>query len=177
MFERVIEDDLRKANTPEENAAMRKEIYEKFRKEFLEFVDLLKNQGIAQTLYNAATPKETIGIWRKYKSKNQPLLDQIRSWADYRIDYFNTQNIMPFFEADEKLDNILEIGLMIFIVGDEVVLLAEEDITPSFTNELVELLKRSPNELVQAASCHIEKEGFETMTSKSIAKYYKKKWI
>lgn len=83
------------------------------------------------------------------------------------------------FEKDEELDCILEIGLMIFIVKDECLLNEEdidakfdEDFNSKFLEQLTELLKKSPNQILKAAGWYIDYNGFETMTAENIFDYY-----
>lgn len=171
MFETTIEKDLESATTDAQRESICSEIYNKYRDEFLTFIEELKKNGIAQALYNSSTPEETMFIWERYSSENQELFARIKSWAEGRTDYFNTYEPIPLFKDDEKIECILEVGLMILIVKDECVLL-EEDINTSFNEELITLLKKSPNRLLKAAGWYIDCDGYETMTKENIFDFY-----
>lgn len=171
MFETTIEKDLQSATTDAERESIFSKIYNKYRDEFLAFIEELKKSGIAQSLYNSSTPEETISIWEKYSSENQELFARIKSWAEGRSEYFNTYEPVPLFEEDEKIESILEVGLMILIVKDEGILL-EEDINEGFNEELIKLLKKSPNRLLEAAGWYIDCDGYDTMTKENIYTFY-----
>lgn len=171
MFETTIEKDLQSATTDAERESIFSKIYSKYRDEFLAFVKELKKSGIAQALYDSSTPEETIFIWEKYSSENQELFARIKSWAEGRAEYFNTYEPVPLFEEDEEIGCILEVGLMIFIVKDECIL-SEEDITEVFNEELIALLKKSPNQLLKAAGWYIDCDGYESMTKENIYNFY-----
>lgn len=178
MFETTIEKDMETASTDAELESLTIKIYNKFRGEFLEFIEELKKSGIAQALYNSSTPEETVSLWAKYSSENEDFFARVKAWAERRDEYFDTLETFPLFEKEEKLDNILEIGLMIFIVKDEW-LLSEEDIdskldersNSKFIEQLTELLKKSPNRILKAAGWYIDYNGFETMTEENIFDY------
>lgn len=172
MFETTIEKDLQSATSDAERESICRKIYSKYRDEFLAFIEELKKSGIAQDLYNSSTPEETISIWEKYSSENQKLITRIKSWAEGRIEYFNTHEPVPLFEEDEEMECILEVGLMIIIVNDECILL-EEDINEGFNDKLIELLKKSDNRLLKAAGWYIDCDGYESMTKENIYNYYK----
>ena len=77
---------------------------------------------------------ELTGINRAMISKIEngdylPSIEQLETLG--KIFKFEYEDL---FEKEEKLDNILEIGLMIFIVKDEC-LLSEEDIDSKFATE------------------------------------------
>ena len=167
MFETTIEKDLQTATTDAERQSIYSEIFNKYRDEFLTFIEELKKSSIAQKLYNSSTAKETMSIWEKYSSENQDLFVRIKSWAEGRSEYFDTYEPVPLFEEDENVECILEIGLMILIVKDECVL-SEEDINKTFDEELINLLKNSPNRLLNAAGCYIDCNGYETMTKENL---------
>ena len=167
MFEATIEKDLKSATCEAEREAIFSQIYNKYRGEFLVFIEELKKSGIAQALYNSSTPEETISIWEKYSSENQELFARIKSWAEGRSEYFDTYEPVPLFEEDEEIECILEVGLMILIVKDECILL-EEDINETFGTELVALLKKSSNKIIRAAGCYINCNGYDTITSENI---------
>jgi len=171
MFETTIEKDFQSATTDAERESIFSKIYNKYRDEFLAFVEELKKSGIAQALYNSSTPEETISIWEKYSSENQELFAKIKSWAEGRSEYFNTYEPVPLFEEDEKMESILEVGLMILIVKDECILL-EEDINEGFSEELIKLLKKSPNRLLEAAGWYIDCDGYDTMSKENIYTFY-----
>ena len=171
MFETTIEKDLQLATTDAERESIFCKIYNKYRDEFLTFVEELKKSGIASALYNSSTQEETFSIWEKYYSENQELFAEIKVWAEGRADYFNTYEPVSIFKNEEELDSILEIGLMIFIVQDESVL-SEEDINENFVEKLINLLKNNSNELLKAAGWYIECDGFETMTKENIFDFY-----
>jgi hypothetical protein len=171
MFEKTIEKDLETATTEAERESIANKIYSKYRDEFLLFIEELKNNGIAQKLYNSLTPEETMSLWKEYSSKNQDFFTRIKSWAENRSEYFNTWEYFPLFEENEKIEYHLEIGLMISIVKDEC-LLSEEDINPAFNEELIALLKNSPNRLLKAAGWYIDCDGYDTMTKENIYKFY-----
>lgn len=171
MFETTIEKDLQTANTDAKLEAIFSKIYNKYRKEFLAFIEELKKSGIAQKLYNSSTPEETISIWKKFSSENQGLFERIKSWAEARDEYFNTYEHAPLFEEDEKVECCLEVGLMIIIVKDECIL-SGEDIKESYDAELVTLLKKSNNRLLKAAGWYIDCDGYETMTEENIYTFY-----
>lgn len=172
MFETTIEKDLQAATTNAERESIFSKIYNKYREEFLEFIKELKKSGIAQDLYNSSTPEETISIWEKYSSENKKLFERIKSWAEGRFKYFNTYEPVPLFEEDEKIECILEVGLIILIVKDECILF-EEDINKEFNEKLIELLKKSPNRIIKAAGWYIDCEGYETITKENIYNYFK----
>ena len=171
MFETTIEKDLQAATTNAERESIFSKIYNKYREEFLEFIKELKKSGIAQDLYNSSTPEETISIWEKYSSENKKLFERIKSWAEGRFKYFNTYEPVPLFEEDEKIECILEVGLIILIVKDECILF-EEDINKEFNEKLIELLKKSPNRIIKAAGWYIDCEGYETITKENIYNYF-----
>lgn len=174
MFETTIEKDMETASTDAELESLATKIYNKFRSEFLEFIEELKKSGIAQALYNSSTPEETVSLWAKYSSENEDFFARVKTWAERRDEYFDTLEFFPMFDKDEELDCILEIGLMIFIVKDEC-LLSEEDIDPDedfnskFGEQLTELLKKSSNRILKAAGWYIYYTGsFDTMTEGNI---------
>lgn len=171
MFETTIEKDLQSAMTEAERADICMKIFSKYQKEFLAFIEKLKQSGIAQSLYNSSTPEETISLWKKYSSENQDLFGRIKAWAEGRGEYFNTHEPCPLFENNQKLDCILEIGLMILIVKDETLLL-DEDINENFTEELVMLLMENPNPILKAAAYYIDCDGFDTITAENIFDFY-----
>ena len=171
MFETTIEKDLETATTKTERESIANKIYSKYRDEFLLFIEELKNNGIAQKLYNSLTPEETMSLWKEYSSKNQDFFTRIKSWAENRSEYFYTWESFPLFEENEKIESHLEIGLMISIVKDEC-LLSEEDINPAFNEELIALLKNSPNRLIKAAGWYIDCDGYDTITKANIYKFY-----
>ena len=171
MFETTIEKDLQSANTDAERESIFSKIYNKYRDEFLAFIEELKKIGIAQALYNSSTPEETISIWEKYSSENHELFTRIKSWAEGRSEYFNTYEPVPLFEEDEEIECILEVGLMILIVKDECIL-CEEDINEGFNEELIALLKKSPNRLLKAAGWYIDCDGYESITKENIYNFY-----
>lgn len=171
MFETTIEKDLETATTKAERESIANKIYSKYRDEFLLFIEELKNNGIAQKLYNSSTPEETLSLWKEYSSKNQDFFTKIKSWAENRSEYFHTYENFPLFEQNEKIECHLEIGLMISIVKDECIF-SDEDITPSFNEELIALLKNSPNRLLKAAGWYIDCNDYETMTKENIYKFY-----
>ena len=178
MFETTIEKDLQTATSNAERESLALQIYNKFRREFLEFIEELKKSDIAQALYNSSTPEETVSLWAKYSSENEDFFARVKVWAEGRDEYFAAFERFPLFEKDEKLDSILEIGLMIFIVKDEC-LLNEEDIdakfdensNSKFLEQLTELLKKSSNRILKAAGWYIDSNGFETMTEENIFDY------
>lgn len=171
MFETTIENDWESATTWAEQEAISEKIYNKFRNEFLTFINELKESGIAQALYNSSTPEETISIWEEYSAKNQELLARIDSWAKGRYEYFNTFDSFPLFKDDEEIDCILEAGLMIFSVNDECIL-SEEDINNDFIKKIVGLLEKSSNQLLRAAGYYIDCNGFESMNKENIYNFY-----
>lgn len=171
MFETTIEKDLQAATTDAERESIFSQIYNKYHLEFLTFIEELKNSGIAQDLYNSSSPEETISIWEKYSSENQELFERIKSWAEGRDEYFNTCEPVPLFEKDEKVECVLEVGLMILIVKDECILL-EEDIGEGFNEKLITLLKKSSNRLLKAAGCYIDCKDYETITKENIYDFY-----
>ena len=171
MFEKSIEKDLQTATTDAERESIYNEVYDKYRKEFLAFIEELKENGIVQKMYNSSTPEETISMWEEYSSKNQELFTRIKSWAEGRIEYFNTYESIPLFEEGEKVECILEIGLIIFIVEDESIL-NEEDINESFNKELITLLKNNSNPFLKAAGCYIDYNGYESITKERIYDLY-----
>ncbi len=171
MFETTIEKDLQSSTSEAERQSLALKINEHHREEFLSFVEEIKQSGITKSLYDSSTPEETMSIWEKYSAENQDLFNRITIWAQKRDEYFDTYEPFPMFEGEEKLDFLLEIGLMIFIVKDECVL-CDEDINESFLPELVELLKRSSNPILKAAGCYIDCNDFETITSENIYDFY-----
>lgn len=171
MFETTIEKDLKTATTEAEREALALQIYNKFRGEFLKFIGELKNSGIAQALYNSSTPEETVSLWAKYSSKNEEFFARVRTWAERRDEYFSPCERFPMFEKDEKLDCILEIGLLVFIVKYDC-LLNEEDIDSKFMVQLIELLQKSSNRILKAAGWYIYYAGcFDEMTEENIFEY------
>lgn len=62
MFETTIEKDMETASTDAELESLTIKIYNKFRGEFLGFIEELKKSGIAQALYNSSTPEETVSL-------------------------------------------------------------------------------------------------------------------
>ena len=171
MFETTIERDLANAKSKAEREAIGLKIFNKYRGEFLAFIQELKDSDIAQELYNSSTPEEAFSIWRDFSSENQDLFARIRSWAEARDDYFNTHEHAPLFEENETVECFLEVGLMIFITGDEC-LLNEEDINADFDANLYTLLKEHPNELLKAAGWYIDCCGYENMTEDNIYTFY-----
>lgn len=171
MFETTIEKDLETATTETECESIANKIYSKYRDEFLLFIEELKNNGIAQKLYNSSTPEETLSIWKKFSSENQDLFERIKSWAEARDKYFNTYEHIPLFQENEKVECFLEVGLMIIIVKDECIF-SGEDINESFDEELYTLLKENPNRLLKAAGWYIDCDGYDTMTKENIYKFY-----
>lgn len=171
MFETTIEKDFQTATTDVERESVFSKICNKYRDEFLEFIEELKKNGIAQKLYNSSTPEETLSIWEEFSSENQDLFERIKSWAQARDNYFNTYEHAPLFEEDEKVECIFEVGLMFVITKDEC-LLSGEDINEGFDEELYTLLKKSPNRLLKAAGWYIDCEGYDSMTNENIYKFY-----
>ena len=171
MFETTIEKDLQSATTDAERESIFSKIYNKYRDEFLAFIEELKKSGIAQSLYNSSTPEETLSLWEKFSSENQDLFARIRSWAEARDEYFNTYEHAPLFEENEKVECFLEVGLLIFITNDEC-LLSGEDINENFDEELYTLLKESTNRLLKAAGWCIDCDGYESMTKENIYNFY-----
>lgn len=171
MFETTIEKDLETATTNAERESIFIKIFNKYREEFLAFIEELKKNGIAQKLYNSSTPEETLSLWKEYSSKNQEFFTKIKSWAEGRSEYFNTYEPIPLFEENERIECHLEAGLMISIVKDEC-FLSEEDMNESFNQELIALLKNSPNRLLKAAGWYIDCDGYETITKENIYKFY-----
>ena len=171
MFETTIEKDLKSATSEAEKKSLALRINKHHRKEFLSFVEEIKQSGITKSLYNSSTPEEIMSIWEKYSAENQELFNRITTWAQKRAKYFDTYDHFPMFVGEEKLDFILEIGLMIFIVNDEYVLY-DEDINGSFLTELVELLQNVSNPILKAAGRYIDCNGFEKITSENIYDYY-----
>ena len=171
MFEATIELDLELAESQTEREAMLKKIFSKYRNEFLAFIEELKDIDIANELFNSSTPDEAFSIWRDFSSENQDLFARIKSWAKARDDYFNTHEHAPLFDEDEEIECLLEVGLMIFITGDEC-LLNEEDIQENFDENLSTILKEHPNELLKAAGWYIDCYGYENMTEDDIYAFY-----
>ena len=149
-------------------------VFNKYRGEFLSFVEEIMYSGIAQKLYKSATPEETIAIWEKYSSENRELFARIRSWAKAREAYFTDggHECMPLFEPNEKVNRLLEVGVIIFIIKDCFLFVAKEDINEKFTQDLVALLKKSPNRMLKAAGYFIECEDIDAITRENIYKYY-----
>ena len=171
MFETTIEKDLQSATTDAERKSIFSEIQNKYRNEFLAFIEELKKSGIVQALYNSSTPEETISIWDKYSSENQEFFARIKSWAEGRVEYFDCCEPFPLFKEDEEIEYLLEIGLIILIIKDEFIFL-EEDINQGFNEKLIELLKKSSNQLLKAAGWFIECDGYESMTKENIYNFY-----
>ncbi len=171
MFETTIAKDLQSAVTPEKRRDLFKKIHLKYRGECMAFIEELKQLGIAQELYNSSKPEETIAIWKKFFQENQELIARIRLWALRRFHYFDVCDPVPMWDKREKLDCILEIGLMVFLVGDECIFLGE-DIYEGFDKEVVALLKKSSNTLLNAAGYYIEAIGYEDMSLEGIYDFY-----
>ena len=167
----TLEKDLQSTKNEVERQALALKINEHHRTEFLAFGEGIKQSGITKALYYSTTPEETISIWKKYSAENQELFNRITTWAQEREEYFDTYESFPMFEGKKKLDFILEIGLMIFIVKDECIL-NEEDINETFLQELVQLLQESTNPILKAAGCYIDCNGFDTITIENIYDYY-----
>lgn len=173
MFETNIAKDLEGIESKAELESIAKKIFNKYREEFIAFIEELKNKGIAQSLFNSSTPEETIAIWEKFSSENQELFERIKSWAENRDAYFYDRDHMPLFEDDEEPDCVLEIGLMFIIVKDDI-LLDSEDIHQDynqFCNRLVEVLTSSPNRLIKAAGYFLDCDDMENITAENIYKF------
>lgn len=174
MFETTIAKDLEGIESKAELESIAKKIFNKYREEFLAFIEELKNKGIAQFLFNSSTPEETIFIWEKFSSENQELFERIKSWAEQRTKYFYDRDPMPLFEDDEEPDCVLEIGLMFIIVKDNI-LLDSDDIHQDFdqfNNRLIKVLMSSSNRLIKAAGHFLDCDDIEKMTSENIYMFY-----
>ena len=171
MFKTTIEKDLKNAVTNEEREAVCRKIFNKYRGEFFEFIEELKKSKIAKKLFNSSTPEETLHIWEEFSSQNQGLFERIKSWAKARDEYFHTYEHAPVFKEDEKVECILEAGLMIIITKNEC-LLTGEDVNENFDKELYTLLKKSPNRLLKAAGYYIDCEGYDSITKENIYDFY-----
>ena len=84
-------------------------------------------------------------------------------------------NTHRFIDEDVS-DCLLEIGLLMIIVKDDI-LLSEEDFSDDecaeeFSNKFTELLKSSPNILSKAAADYFDCEGFESMTEENIFDFF-----
>ena len=169
MLKSTIEKDLQSATSQKECESILCEIMKKYQKEFLSFIEELKQNSIAQSLYVSSTPKETLAIWNTFSSESSKLFERIKSWAHLRDEYFNTYEHSQLFPDDVELDCILEIGLFIFIVFDECIF-SPEDINENFDEQLIKLLKSSHNPILQAAGCHIDCSGYE-ITAETIYDY------
>lgn len=171
MFETTMGHDME--DTPilseEEAQAFMLKVITHFRTEFMAFVEDIKRNGIAKSLYDSFTPEEAIALWENYSADNQELFSRLRTWAEKRVDYFDDHECLPLLEGENIFDFILEIGLIIIIVKNEA-FLSDEDIDSNgdFLGCLVELLWKSGNPMLKSAGNYIYYNDFESITSENI---------
>ena len=176
MFETTIEKDVERARSKTEREQILEQIYQKFHDEFVQFIDVLTKNGIAHTLFNLEDPEETKKLWKEFSLKNQSFFNEVRTWAKKRDEYMNTWETIPLFIDEDVSEYYLEIGLLMYIVKDDI-LLSEEDFDgdkhgEEFSNKFTDLLKSSPNILIKAAGHYFDCEGFESMTEENIFEFF-----
>ena len=133
------------------------------------FVKKIKQNGITYALYNSSTPEEASLLWKNFSFDNQELFNTIKSWAKKRLFYFDTHKCFPLFEGEKITDYLMEIGLIIYIIGNEAYL-CDKDINSNeaFLMDLVNLLWKSSNPLIKSAGDYIYCYDFESLTAENL---------
>ena len=102
---------------------------------FFDFVKEVKITGIAENLKKASSAQELKEAWKAFKEKNKDLLEKIDEWKEV---YENFEKNFFLVEENEKIEDVLEICIVIYIIYDCFV--SEIDLFPINLGE--ELLKK-----------------------------------
>ena len=85
------------------------------KQKFLELVKETEKTGIVSALLKSSSAEEAKKAWKKFEADNEELFTKIIDWAnEYRES--GKENL---FQSEEKIDNPIEIAVIIYIIGDE----------------------------------------------------------
>lgn len=131
------------------------------KKKILKLAKEIQRNGVGDKLCKVNSPDQMDEIWKEFIEQNPDLILRVKKWGKK----FAEKEYSPLFEKGEEIKYPLEIALIIYIIGSEVV--TENDLFENF-RDLSEALESYDSAFTDGLSISMEHTYIFSLTAKDI---------